>query len=329
MIVPIKPHIPVVVVTGFLGSGKTTLINRLIRQWPRSALIINEFGATPIDQKLIDAQGIPMAVLSGGCLCCQIKGALASLLKNLWLKWNQSQTPPFERILIEASGVARPEPVLDTLLHERWLARRYHLKGVVATLAAPSAEAQLARFVEAQAQAAWADTLVLTQTDLASEEQITRLESRLAVLAPTTPRLRAIHGDLHPDALLAPQRQGMIKRLPDGSDYPDHGFHSISLRLETKMTWPHLQAALETLSRRYRGRLVRIKGVVHLTDQDHPVIVQGEAGRVHPPVSLPDGPPDDTQGRLVLITDGIVNNLIEDLMTVIRANHEDYKVTRH
>jgi G3E family GTPase len=101
------------------------------------------------------------------------------------------------------------------------------------------------------------------------------------------------------------------------------------LRLETKVTWPYLQAALETLSRRYRGRLVRIKGVVHLTDQNHPVIVHGEAGRVHPPVSLPDGPSDDTQGRLVFITDGIVNKLIEDLMTVIRANHEDYKVTRH
>ena len=121
------PKIPVIVITGFLGSGKTTLLNRVLADGVKTAVVINEFGATPIDQDLLQIQDIPMTVLSGGCLCCQIKGALAPTLKNLWMAWNKAETKPFERIIIETSGVASPEPILDTLLRESWLSKRYHL----------------------------------------------------------------------------------------------------------------------------------------------------------------------------------------------------------
>ena len=83
------PTIPVIILTGFLGSGKTTLLNRLLAKGPRTAVIINEFGNTPVDQRLIETQGMPLMTLVGGCLCCQIKGTLAPTLRNLWMAWDQ------------------------------------------------------------------------------------------------------------------------------------------------------------------------------------------------------------------------------------------------
>ena len=309
-------RLPVIILTGFLGSGKTTLLNRLLQRWPRSALIINEFGTMPIDQQLIKQQDIPMAVLSGGCLCCQIKGTLAPTLKNLWMARNQAKTPKFERVIIETSGVASPEPVLDTLLHERWLSSRYQLQGIIATLASPSAEEHLARFAEAQAQIAWADKLVLTHTDLASAEQIASLETRLEALAPATPRFRALCGDIDPDTLLTDTG---LRRIPNSANLPDHGFHSLSLLLEAPIPWLRLKTSLETLLERYASVLVRVKGVVYLPEQAESVIVQGAAGRLYPPIALPTRMPDDNRGRLVFITAGNPGCLVEELMETIRG----------
>ena len=115
-------RIPVLVLTGFLGSGKTTLLNRLLTGLPRSAVIINEFGVTPIDQQLLREHNIPLSTISGGCLCCEVRDALAPVLKNLRMAWdNAGDKKPFDRIIIETSGVANPEPVLDVLLGQNWL----------------------------------------------------------------------------------------------------------------------------------------------------------------------------------------------------------------
>ena len=152
-------RIPVFIISGFLGSGKTTLLNRLLSHAPKSAVIINEFGTTPIDQQLLREHKVPLSTLVGGCLCCQVIGSLTPLLKNLRMAWD-SGNKPFERVIIETSGVANPEPVLDILLRERWLAKRYSLQGVIATVSAIMDDAHFGYFPEAQAQIAWADTVV-------------------------------------------------------------------------------------------------------------------------------------------------------------------------
>lgn len=313
-------RLPVLVLTGFLGSGKTTLLNRLLRDGPRAAVLINEFGTEPVDHRLIEQQGIPLMTLSGGCLCCQVRGALAPVLKNLRMAWGKPGAPEFERVIIETSGVASPEPVLDTLLRDRWLAARYRLEAVVATVAAPSAEDQLTRFPEAQAQVAWADTLVLTQTDLADAATVARVEARLAELAPATPKLRALRGELDPAALLAPSETA-YRRIPDGTDRPDHGFRSVSLHLSAPLPWPRLRDILQDLLARHPA-LVRVKGVVHLPDRFEPVAVHGAAGRLHPPVALPPRSADDARGRLVLIAAGPVRRLAEELLAALGGNLE-------
>ncbi|MDF9393594.1 MULTISPECIES: CobW family GTP-binding protein [Methylococcus] len=309
-------RLPVLVLTGFLGSGKTTLLNRLLREGPRTAVLINEFGSAPVDQELLGRQDLPLMVLSGGCLCCQIKGALAPNLKNLWMAWSRGATPPFERLIIEASGVASPEPVLDTLLRDRWLSSRYRLQSVVTTLAVPSAVEHLDRFLEARAQVAWADTLVLTHGDLAGSEDSVRLDLRLQELAPATLRLAVVRGAVDPEAVLTAVTTDN-RRLPQGQDSPDHGFRSVSLYLSTPMPWPQLQTVLEGLLSRHRSRLVRVKGVVRLSDQTEPVIVQAVADRLYPPVCLPARTADDRLGRLVFIAAGPVHELADELMATI------------
>lgn len=305
--------IPVIVITGFLGSGKTTLLNHLLADGVKTAVVINEFGATPIDQDLLLNQDIPMTVLSGGCLCCQIKGALAPTLKNLWMAWNKTGTKPFERIIIETSGVASPEPILDTLLREPWLSKRYLLQQIVTTLAIPSAIPQLERYAEARAQMAWADLLLLTHADLADAAQHAELIDYLTLQAPATPTLTATL-DSFDACTLQSRMPPSFRRVPSGQALPEHGFRSLSLYLDRTPSWPQLQATLQTLLTNHADDLVRIKGVVYTLDCATPIAVHGVAGHLHPPVPLPERPNQDKRSRLVLITNSNPEHLAEELL---------------
>ncbi|MBD9357206.1 CobW family GTP-binding protein [Methylomonas albis] len=304
--------IPVIVLTGFLGSGKTTLLNRLLADGVKTAVVINEFGNTPVDQDLLSDQNIPMTVLSGGCLCCQIKGALAPTLKNLWMAWNSAAIKPFDRIIIETSGVASPEPILDTLLRERWLASRYHLAAVITTLAIPSALQQLDDFAEARAQVVWADTLLLTHADLAAADQDAALNKRLQTLAPATSRHMMTDGECQSGDRIT-NIGPALRRLPTGNPLPAHNFASISLHLDQALPWLQLEAILQELLARHPLDLLRIKGVVYLPEQAEALAVQAAANRLYPPTPLTIRSSDDRRGRLVFITSGDSKTLAEEL----------------
>lgn len=310
------PKISVIVITGFLGSGKTTLLNRLLTDGVKTAVVINEFGATPIDQDLLQDQDIPMTVLSGGCLCCQIKGALAPTLKNLWMAWNKSDTKPFQRVIIETSGVASPEPILDTLLREPWLSKRYRLQSIVATLAIPSAITQLERHAEACAQMAWADLLLLTHADLTDAAQHAELMDYLKLQAPATPTLMAT-GDLFDTSTLQSKSPSTFRRIPSGQTLPEHSFRSASLYLEHTPSWPQLQATLHTLLEIHADDLIRIKGVIYSPEHATPVAVHAVPGHLYPPVPLPERPNLDKRSRLVLITISNPEQLANDLLTLL------------
>lgn len=304
--------IPVLILTGFLGSGKTTLLNRLLADGIKTAVIINEFGGTPVDQDLLENQSIPMTVLSGGCLCCQIKGALAPTLKNLRMAWDGSTVKPFERVIIETSGIASPEPILDTLLREPWLSKRYRLRQVIATLAIPSAVEHLQRYAEAKAQAVWADTLLLTHADLAEPAQLRSLEAYLQTLAPATPILTRTLAQLDTgDLLNAPLP--LFRRLPANADPIEHAFQSVSLYFEQTPDWPRLQSALQRLIVQLGPALPRIKGVVYPPDFNGPIAIQAASGRLYPATPLPPRANDDRRGRLIFIGAGPADALAETL----------------
>lgn len=312
-------RIPVIIISGFLGSGKTTLLNQLLSQLPKSAVIINEFGTTPIDQQLLREHQVPLSTLVGGCLCCQVIGALTPLLKNLRMAW-EANPNAFERVIIETSGVANPEPVLDILLRERWLAARYSLEGVVTTVSAIMDEAHFDYFPEAKASCAFADTIVLTHTDMADPGQTANMSARIAAINPAAKRLTAIKGAVEPGVLFDFSKNfyRVLENKP--ADIPGHGFSTISVRIEQPMPLPRIISILSALTTNHSKELLRLKGLVYAIGHKQPFIVQGVSGQFFPPTSIPSRAIDDGVGRLVLISKGEVKLLAESLMSNLRCN---------
>ncbi|MFA5985680.1 MAG: CobW family GTP-binding protein [Methylococcaceae bacterium] len=311
-------RIPVFVLSGFLGSGKTTLLNHILGQMPRTAVIINEFGTTPIDQQLLREHNIPLVTLAGGCLCCQVRDAIAPILKNLRIAWEQADEKPFDRIIIETSGVANPEPVLDILLGKNWLSTRYHLQGVIATISALHGLDNLSRFPEAKAQIAWADTVAISHTDLAEMAQIHVLERHLKNLSPAAKQVYVVNGKVDLGQLMPQTLKFRRLRTEMLEDIPMHDFYSVSLKLEPAITMQCLDTVLRNIMSKYSDSLVRLKGLIFNPGYDHPLLIQGSAGILYPPTALPPRASDDFISRLVFIMVGPVDGLAEEVMQQLR-----------
>lgn len=243
-----------------------------------------------------------------------MRDALAPVLKNLRMAWEKTNEKPFDRIIIETSGVANPEPVLDVLLRQNWLSARYSLQGVIATISALKGLDNLSRFPDAHAQIAWSDTVVITHTDLADVEQIHLLERQIKHLSPTANQVIAVNGKVELDQLMPTLPKFRPLRTEAMVDLPDHGFNSVTLQIEEPLSWRFLEPVLNKLIAQYGERLVRLKGLIFDPSFDHPLLVQGSTGILHPPAHLPARASDDFLSRLVFIMDGSVNDLADDVM---------------
>src|SRR5690349_11586686 len=195
--------IPVTLLTGFLGSGKTTVLNHVLKQpdMAATAVIVNEFGEIGLDHLLVERSSEDVVLLSSGCLCCTVRGDIVDTLTNLFVDRVKGKVPFFTRVAIETTGLADPAPILHTLMTDPIVAARYMLDGVVTTVDAVNGAGTLDKQPEAVKQAAVADRLLLTKADLAEPHGREGIEARLKALNPSAPILPVAQGAIDPAAL--------------------------------------------------------------------------------------------------------------------------------
>ncbi len=349
--------IPLAVITGFLGAGKTTLLNRLLADpaMAETAVVINEFGEIGLDHLFVEAKGEGTVLLSSGCLCCTVRGELVSTLEDL-LRDRDNGRLVFRRVVVETTGLADPAPVLQSVLSHPYLAMRFTIDSVVTLVDAVNGEGTLDEHVEAVKQAAVADVLVLTKTDLAPDSAATvRLLRRLRALNPYAPMLDAARGEAVPAALFGrgfdPTKKiddvaGWLAAAADddhsdhdhpmpgdGQDGADVNRHDASIRAfalttDRPVRSSALELFLDLLRSAHGPKLLRVKGLVHVEETpDRPVLLHGVQHVFHPPVLLPAWPDEDRRTRLVFITrdleESFVKGLWEALAGVPRIDTPD------
>jgi G3E family GTPase len=323
--------IPISILTGFLGSGKTTILGHLLRQpgFSRTAVIINEFGEVGLDHELVEASEDSFIELKTGCMCCKIRTDLAQTVQDMLQRRDEGNCSPFDRIVIETSGLADSAPILQTLMTDTSIAGRVMLGGVVTTVDTVTGATTLEQEDISQKQVAVADRIVLTKLDLNGPAQPVLLR-RLAELNAGAPVLSADRGKIDSQCLFSaglydPHGRSLNVNSWLAEDRRSHARHDADIQTYTIVRKEPIRAItltlfLETLAEHCGADLLRLKGIVNIAERpDRPAVIHGVQHVFHAPAWLKDWPSDNRSSRIVFITRRVPQRWVEALFEAIGA----------
>jgi len=340
--------IPVTILTGFLGSGKTTVLSQLVKSQTlkRTAVIINEFGEIGLDHELVEKSDENFMLVRNGCVCCTVRGDLISTIGDLSERQQRGEIEPLERVVIETTGLADPAPILHTLMNERSLHDNFGLGAVVTTIDAVNGLNTLDNHQEAIKQIGVADLLLLTKTDVASENNLLLLRNRIASINPGAKIVQAVNGEINPAVFFASglyrpeSKTADVQNWLNAEAYIEHAHphhtehdhndahddvgsrHGDQIKAhciirETPVSWAGFSAWLEMITAMRGNDLLRIKGIVNVIEHpSRPIVIHGVQHIFHPPVHLNEWPSDDHRTRIVFITKNIDRDTIEETLRV-------------
>jgi G3E family GTPase len=354
---PGGPRVPVSLLTGFLGSGKTTVLNKLLSraEFARTVVVINEFGEIGLDHELVESSTEDMVLLKSGCLCCTIRGDLVDTLRGLIARKLNGAVAPFDRVLIETTGLADPAPILHTLMSDLALTSAYRLDGVITTVDAATGDATLDRQIESVKQAAVADRLLLTKTDLVPPAQSMALSQRLRRLNPAAPIIVSRQGEVDPASLLDaglynPETKSLDVRRwlkaeaytatghehdhdhdhehghghghGHGHDINRHDEHikAVCLTVEEPIPASAFDTWLGLLMAMKGPDILRVKGIVNIEGFDGPLVIHGVQHIFHPPLQMKTWPGNDRRTRIVFITRDLDESALRDTLRMFTVD---------
>jgi G3E family GTPase len=343
--------IPVTIITGFLGAGKTTLVSKLIQHpdMNRVAVVINELGEIGIDNDLVSMSSENISLLSNGCICCSVRTDMQETMRELFAKRMVGEIPEFDRIIIETTGLADPAPILQTLLSDALFEAQFRLDGLVTLVDGFNGLMQIEQQMETCKQIAVADLILITKSDLLESSGKQALELAIRSLNPQAPMLFVLNGEIEPKrlmnlglassrsvektlgflgSLLESNNESTDSYLGDFAKRHNQGIKTVSLRFQDPFSWEAASAALELLTNLRGSDMLRVKGIMNIDGK--PVVIQGVQHIFHPPVTLDKWPSDDHDTRIVFITKNIEAELIKSLFNAVGAitqNSESIKET--
>jgi G3E family GTPase len=275
--------VPVTILTGFLGSGKTTLLNRILKEehGQRIAVIENEFGEVGVDNEIIETGDEQIVEMNNGCICCTVRGDLIRILGTLREKRDQGALK-FDRVVIETTGMADPGPVAQTFFTDEEIGNYYLLDSIITLVDAKHAPKQLDEFHEAQEQVGFADRILLSKTDLVSEQEAEQLSHRLKKMNPRAP-IKKVHFGNAPIAEVLDIRgfnlNAILELDPQFLTDVQHEHHdeveSFVFRSDKPFNGDKLEQFLSGMIQMYGPDLLRYKGVLWMKGNPRRVVFQG------------------------------------------------------
>ncbi len=314
-----RKKVPLNTITGFLGSGKTTILKKILEseKFGDSAVLINEFGEIGIDGLIVNEVNQDVVVLDSGCICCTIRGELADAISDLLEKRRLGQIPFFSRIILETTGLADPAPISATIAHDDVLKNNIVLGQTLTVVDGVNWEFSCIKYPVWLDQLASCDQVWISKRDIAAENSIAKLMKRIGAINPyvdVVGSLDSIFTGILVDRSIgrrffAPVTEAKTHLIDAEQGKTAHNLLGItSFKIEIsddEFDWFTFGIWLSLLLKKHGDKILRVKGILYTSRDDFPVLIHGVQHVVHPPVHAPGLKEKDAISRLVFITKGM------------------------